>query len=252
MTDTSPQGPRESITWLARAIGYLIYAYVIIVEIILLVGFILKLFGANPSAGFVEWWYRGLDRVMAPFRGIFTPVELGTTGNDVEAVLDTSILFAMVIYAVIMLFVRGAIDWMTHRLELQRHDREIALRQRELEEAEQQRALAEAERRRADALMAAQAGAVAATSTVPSTPVPPTPDVMPASPPPPDVAPPAAGTSCSAELIVSRRFRWRSVPPPSRRPRPRRRREDAAHAERSRVQALAARRPSTGGGRCCR
>ena len=191
MTDTSPQGARESLTWLVRAIGYLIYGYVIVVEIILAVGFVLKLFGANPSAGFVEWWYRGLDRVMAPFRGIFTPLDLGTTGNEVEAVLDTSILFAMVIYAVVMLFVRGAIDWMSHRLELQRHDREMALRQRELDEAERRRAIAEAARRRADAERAAQVGGAAGAAAVTQAgSIPPAPGVVPPGTPPPAPPPP--------------------------------------------------------------
>lgn len=192
MTDTGPQGARENITWLVRAIGYLIYAYLVIVEVILLVGFILKLFGANPSAGFVEWWYRGLDRVMAPFRGIFTPIELGTTGNDVGAVLDTSILFAMVIYAVLMVFLRGGIDWMSHRLELQRRDREMELRQRELEEAERRRAIAEAERRRAAAEMAAQVGGAAGAAAAGQTgSVPPAP-ATPGTPPPPSSTPPPA------------------------------------------------------------
>ena len=37
---------------------------------------------------------------MERFRGIFTPIELGLTGNDVEAVLDTSVLFAMLVYGI--------------------------------------------------------------------------------------------------------------------------------------------------------
>lgn len=190
MTDTHPHGARENVTWLARAIGYLIYAYVVVVEVILVVGFVLKLFGANPSAGFVEWWYRGLDRVMAPFRGIFTPLDLGTTGNDVEAVLDTSILFAMVIYAVVMLFVRGAIDWMTHRLALQRHEREMALRQRELDEAERRRAEQEWNTRVAASTAGARAAGVApgdptATTAVPPTGAPTTGPTGPTPPPPP-------------------------------------------------------------------
>ena len=78
-----------------RVVGYLIYAYLVFVEIILFLGFFLLLFGANSSAGFVEWVYRSLDRAMRPFRGIFESIELGTTGNEVPAVFDTSIIFAM-------------------------------------------------------------------------------------------------------------------------------------------------------------
>ena len=82
---------RKAVVWIVRAISYLVYFYLIVVEIILFLGFFLLLFGANPSAGFTEWVYRNLDRVMAPFRGIFTPIELGTTSSDVPAVFETSV-----------------------------------------------------------------------------------------------------------------------------------------------------------------
>ncbi len=87
--------------WVARAVSYFVYVYLLIVEAILLMGFLLLLFGANPSSGFVEWAYRNLERAMRPFRGIFAPVEIGTAGNDVEAIFDTSIVFAMIMYAII-------------------------------------------------------------------------------------------------------------------------------------------------------
>ena len=44
---------RRSAVWLARAVTYFVYAYVVVVEIILGMGFFLLLFGANPSASFV-------------------------------------------------------------------------------------------------------------------------------------------------------------------------------------------------------
>ena len=98
-------------------------------EIILFIGFVLLLFGANPSAGFTEWAYRNLDRVMEPFRGIFTPIELGTTSGNVESVFETSVVFAMIIYGIVALAFSVLIPWLTSRL-------------RSLEQAE-----AEAERR---------------------------------------------------------------------------------------------------------
>ena len=60
----------------ARALTYLVYAFTIIALVILVLGFFLPLFGANPEAGFAEWVYRSLDRVMAPFRGIFESIGL--------------------------------------------------------------------------------------------------------------------------------------------------------------------------------
>ncbi len=94
-------GPRKIIVQLTRAVTYLVYFYLIAVEIILLLGFFLLLFGANSSASFTQWAYRNLDRVMEPFRGIFAPIELGTTSADVQAVFDTAVLFAMIVYGII-------------------------------------------------------------------------------------------------------------------------------------------------------
>lgn len=54
---------------------------------------------------------------MRPFRGIFEPIELGTTGNDVEAVFDTSVLFAMVIYGIVVLVIHAVISWLSGRIE---------------------------------------------------------------------------------------------------------------------------------------
>ena len=122
-------GPRKAVVWTARALSYLVYFFLIAAEIILFIGFVLLLFGANPSAGFTEWAYRNLDRVMEPFRGIFTPIELGTTSGNVESVFETSVVFAMIIYGIVALAFSVLIPWLTSRL-------------RSLEQAE-----AEAERR---------------------------------------------------------------------------------------------------------
>ncbi len=75
---------RKAVLWVVRAVSYLVYFYLIVVEIILFIGFFLLLFGANPDSGFSQWAYRNLDQVMAPFRGIFTPIELGTTASGVR------------------------------------------------------------------------------------------------------------------------------------------------------------------------
>ena len=116
--DTSD--PKAVTVWLTRAIAYVAYAFLVVSEAILLQGFLLKLFGADPSSSYVQWAYRSLDRVMAPFRGIFTPIEI-----DGNAVLDTSILFAMVIYGIVALMVRAFLDWLTHRLEKMERERQI-------------------------------------------------------------------------------------------------------------------------------
>ena len=118
-TEPQPKGTRDfkrTATWTARALTYFAYAWAVINEFILIIGFTLLLFGANPDAGFTQWAYRNLDRVMEPFRGIFTAVPVGTGAGDVQPVLDTSILFAMLVYAIIALALRSLIDWLAYRL----------------------------------------------------------------------------------------------------------------------------------------
>jgi len=108
---------RRGIVWLSRAVSYLVYLYVLFVEMILVLGFILLLGGANPSSGFVEWVYRSLDRVMRPFRGIFSSIDLGTTGNDVSSIFDTSVVFAMIIYAILAIALNTLVMWFNSRMD---------------------------------------------------------------------------------------------------------------------------------------
>jgi len=133
--DSKALSERRVVLLIARAVGYLVYAYLIVVEIILLLGFVLLLFGANPSAGFTEWSYRNLDRVMSPFRGIFTPIELGATGGDVQAVFDTSVLFAMIVYGIVALALSALIAWLSGRIH-QIDDAETELRRRQEHQAQ--------------------------------------------------------------------------------------------------------------------
>jgi uncharacterized protein YggT (Ycf19 family) len=120
--------PKQVTVWLARAVAYLAYAYLMITQIMLIQGFLLRLFGANPGSSYVDWVYRSLDRVMAPFRGMFESIEL-----DGNSVLDTSIIFAMVIYGILALLVNSLLEWLTYRLN--RLDRK-----RQLEEANERSA----------------------------------------------------------------------------------------------------------------
>jgi uncharacterized protein YggT (Ycf19 family) len=104
-----------TMTRAARALTYLVYAFVVVALVILVLGFFLLLFGANPEASFAEWVYRSLARVMAPFRGIFEPVPLSG-----DSVLDTSVLFAMIVYGIAGMFLSALIGWLTQRLALLR------------------------------------------------------------------------------------------------------------------------------------
>ena len=57
--------------------------------IVLTIAFFLRLFGANPNAGFAEWIYRSAETLMGPFRGLFPDRVLSDT-----SVLDLSLLTA--------------------------------------------------------------------------------------------------------------------------------------------------------------
>ena len=103
---------KEHIVWAGRALVYLVYFFVTVALIVLTFGFFLLLFGANPDAAFAEWVYRSLNRVMAPFRGLFEPIQL-----DGNSVLDVSVLFAMIVYGIVALALRSLIDWLTFRVE---------------------------------------------------------------------------------------------------------------------------------------
>ena len=110
-----------TIVRIARILTYLVYAFVLITLVILVLGFFLLLFGANPDAPFSEWAYRSLDRVMAPFRGIFESVQLNG-----ESVLDTSVLFAMIVYGIVGIALSALIHWLTDKLVTLQRKRALA------------------------------------------------------------------------------------------------------------------------------
>jgi uncharacterized protein YggT (Ycf19 family) len=109
--DTSTSTAPVTVARLARALTSLVYAFVLVAIVMLLFGFFLLLFGANPDAAFAEWVYRSLTRVMAPFRGLFEAVPL-----DGRSVLDVSVLFAMIVYGLAALLLHALIDWLTARI----------------------------------------------------------------------------------------------------------------------------------------
>lgn len=58
--------------------------------------FIMKLFGANPSAPFADWIYGTTDSLLSPFRGIFTTPRL-----EGGIILELSTIFAIIIYLMV-------------------------------------------------------------------------------------------------------------------------------------------------------
>lgn len=112
--DEAEQSPIPVFLKIGRVIVWVVYAITLVTALLLLLAFFLRLAGANPGTSFVDWVYRNADRAMEPFRGIFPVHELN--GNSV---VDTSLLFAAVVYFVIALLVDIALRWLTHRLHVQ-------------------------------------------------------------------------------------------------------------------------------------
>ncbi|MFV1991714.1 MAG: hypothetical protein ACC652_13360 [Acidimicrobiales bacterium] len=90
----------------ARILVFFVYAIVLISFVFLTLAFLLRLAGANPSSGFVEWVYRNANRSMDPFRGIFPTEELSG-----KSVFDASLLFASVFYGFVALFLHAGVSW---------------------------------------------------------------------------------------------------------------------------------------------
>lgn len=103
---------RVTIGTAAKVLLWFVYIWVVVNLVLLFLAFMLQLLGANPDAGFAEWVYRSVQRSMAPFRGLFKPIEVSD-----KLVLDTSLLFAMIVYGLIALFLKAGIDALTDRVE---------------------------------------------------------------------------------------------------------------------------------------
>jgi len=77
----------------AVELTYLVFG---IIEGLLLIRLVLKLLGANPQAGFSNFIYGLTDVFMVPFRNL-----LPTVGSSSGAVLEMSVLVAVIVYALI-------------------------------------------------------------------------------------------------------------------------------------------------------
>ena len=103
----------------AKAAVWFVYAVLVVYVVILTLAFILLLFGANPTAEFVDWVYRASTRIMQPFRGIFPPHAI----TD-RAVFEPSYLFAIIIYTLFAVAVHALFDWLSVQSQRLRAERE--------------------------------------------------------------------------------------------------------------------------------
>lgn len=100
VSTTTPAAAPSSV-WTASRVIALLFS---VVEVLLLVRFVFKLFGANAGQGFVSAIYGITEPLVAPFRGIFAQPD-GTQGFEIAALL--SIAFFLLVGALIVAVVRA-------------------------------------------------------------------------------------------------------------------------------------------------
>lgn len=112
-TTAPPDEPHpHPLRRIVRVLAMAVFVYVMIVELILLVGFVCLLFGIEPASWFVDLVYRSVERTMHPFESLFTAIEFGTGSTEnVQPRIESSITFAMIVYGVIALAAHDLAEW---------------------------------------------------------------------------------------------------------------------------------------------
>lgn len=116
MTDDLAQGGPGPVLRFARVLTTVVFAYTLVIEVVLLIGFVCLLFGLEPSSWFVDWIYRIVERTMQPFRGVFSAIDYGTgSDEEVRPAIESSIPFAMIVYGILALFAHDLVEWLGRR-----------------------------------------------------------------------------------------------------------------------------------------
>lgn len=82
-----------------QTVQYVIYYVFGALEVLLAFRMVLRLFGANPSSGFVSWIYNLSAAFIWPFLGIFPNPT--TEGAVTTAVFEPATLVAIIVYVLI-------------------------------------------------------------------------------------------------------------------------------------------------------
>jgi uncharacterized protein YggT (Ycf19 family) len=92
-------------------ITFLVNLVFSVIELLLGVRLVLRLFGANPNTPFVEFIYDATAPLLAPFAGIFPNPELRE-----GSVLEIQTLIALLVYGLIAYMVTYLIDYLNARV----------------------------------------------------------------------------------------------------------------------------------------
>ena len=81
---------KVTIGTISKVLLWFVYVWVILNLVLLLLAFVLRLFGASTDAEFTQWVYRSVSRSMAPFRGIAGahPAQRSVRARHLVAVRD--------------------------------------------------------------------------------------------------------------------------------------------------------------------
>lgn len=94
---------------------YVVYFIFGAIETLLAFRLILKITGANPISGFVNFIYSLTQLLILPFVGIFR--QATTTGIETTAILEPAVIVAVIVYAVIAWGIVQLIEIMSGRLQ---------------------------------------------------------------------------------------------------------------------------------------
>lgn len=82
----------------------------VIIGAFLAMRILLRFFAANPSTPFVSWVYSVTDVLIYPFRGIFSNLQMGTTGGVVDLSAFVSLLAYGIILSLLMALVNALLN----------------------------------------------------------------------------------------------------------------------------------------------
>jgi uncharacterized protein YggT (Ycf19 family) len=88
-----------------KIIGAVINLVLALIELLLGLRFILRLLGALPTSGFVDWIYRNSAPFVEPFTGILPNINFGA-----RSVLELTTLVALIIFGIIAAIVNSLFD----------------------------------------------------------------------------------------------------------------------------------------------
>ncbi len=88
------------------------------IELLLSLRLLLVFLGASTKAPFVNWVYMTSNPLLSPFEGMFPSRTIPVGFN-----IDTSTLFALIIYSFIGYFLKELLDYISYQTQRYRSDR---------------------------------------------------------------------------------------------------------------------------------